>query len=120
MSEKGKLQKAVESTIAAGYQLDKEAFDFLSTVAATDDPTVIMHRALQKIEALEEKPVFICKSFLEATMAQPVITKAHQQAQPQFIQEATVETPHVMFDSSENNESFYPYAKDVDSKIEIL
>lgn len=121
MSEKDKLQKAVETTIAAGYQLDKEAFDFLSAVAMTDDPTVIMYRALQKIEALEEKPLFICKSFLETTMVQPITTKTHQQVQPQFIQEATVETSKVTFDSSENNEaSFYPYAKDVDSKIEIL
>ncbi|MCX8150912.1 MAG: DNA-directed DNA polymerase II small subunit [Candidatus Bathyarchaeota archaeon] len=120
MSEKEKLQRAVESTIAAGYQLDKEAFDFLRTVATTDDPTIIIHRALQKIEALEEKPLFICKSFLEATFAQSITTKVQQQAQPQFIQKSTFETPTVMFEASENNESFYPYAKDVDSKIEIV
>ena len=30
MSAKEKLQKAIEATIAAGYQLNSEAFEFLS------------------------------------------------------------------------------------------
>ncbi len=120
MSEKGKLQKAVELTMAAGYQLDKEAFDFLSNIATTDDPNIIVHRALQKIEALEEKPLFICKSFLEATVAQPTITKVQQQAQPQCIKKEATETSTAMVEHSENNEPFYPYAKDIESKIEIL
>ena len=31
MSDAGKLQKAVGLTIEAGYQINKEAFEFLST-----------------------------------------------------------------------------------------
>jgi hypothetical protein len=50
MIETEKLQRAIEATIAAGYQLNSEAFDFLSAVAATDDPTIIMSKALQRIE----------------------------------------------------------------------
>ena len=65
MSEAGKLQKAVELTIAAGYQINKEAFEFLSTLAITQDPAEIMSKAIHEIEALKEKPLFIDRSFLE-------------------------------------------------------
>jgi hypothetical protein len=63
MNELGKLQKAVEITIAAGYQIDREAFEFLSSDSIVDDPTAVMAKALQKIECLEEKPMFIGKVF---------------------------------------------------------
>jgi len=49
MSEAEKLQKAVELTIEAGYQINKEAFEFLSTLAITQDPTEIMSKAIHKI-----------------------------------------------------------------------
>ena len=65
MIEKEKLQRAVEAAIVAGYQLDSEAFDFLSAMTATDDPTTIMSSALRRLEELEEKPLFIDKIFLE-------------------------------------------------------
>jgi len=47
MSEKEKLQKAIEATIAAGYQLNSEAFEFLSQNSETTDPVGIMNLALQ-------------------------------------------------------------------------
>jgi hypothetical protein len=65
MNEPEKLQKAVELTITAGYQINKEAFEFLSTLAITQDPTEVMSKVIHKIEALKEKPLFIDKSFLE-------------------------------------------------------
>ena len=71
MIEREKLQRAVEATIAAGYQLNSEAFEFLSTAAATDDPTTLMSQALQRIEELEEKPLFIDKNFLETLLKPP-------------------------------------------------
>ena len=64
MSETEKLQKAVEFTIEAGYQLNKEAFEFLSLVSATEDPTQLMSKAIQKIETLKRKPLFIGRSLL--------------------------------------------------------
>jgi len=60
-----RLQKAAEATIAAGYQLDRDAFELLSLAALTDDPTAIVNEALLKIRGLEEKPFFIDKAFLE-------------------------------------------------------
>ena len=57
MIEREKLQRAIESAIAAGYQLNSEAFDFLNTIVATDDPSIIMNKALQKLEELEARKV---------------------------------------------------------------
>ena len=70
MSEKEKLQKAIEATIAAGYQLNSEAFEFLSQNSDINDPVDIMNLALQKLADLQEKPFFIDKVFLETLVQQ--------------------------------------------------
>jgi DNA polymerase II small subunit len=114
MSEREKLQRAVEATIAAGYQLNNEAFELLSTAAATDDPTTIMSKALQRIEELEEKPVFIDKSFLETLLKQPESVE-EEQIQPQ---DKTSKPPqHQMI---EGKSVFHPYAKDVEADINVI
>jgi DNA polymerase II small subunit len=115
MSEK--LQKAIEATIAAGYQLDSEAFNFLIQNAETTDPVEIMDLAVQKIEELQEKPVFIDKAFLEAIMEKlttPIPSEPIQQPQEVLEQE-----PEQQQTSSVDN-VFYPYAKDIKSDICIL
>jgi DNA polymerase II small subunit len=118
MIESGRLQRAVEKTIAAGYQLDREAFEFLSTIAATDDPTAVMGKALQKMEELEEKPLFINKSFLEALLTQPEPEEKEIQTQPELLEEKLEQTqePQTPVASS----PFHPYAKDVDAKINVI
>ena len=114
MIEEEKLQKAVEATIAAGYQLNSEAFSFLSAITATDDPTVIISKALKRIEELEEKPLFIDKNFLEILLKPPE-TIEKEQTQP------TTETlgpqEHQI---TEGKNVFHPYAKDVEAKINVL
>ena len=65
MSEPERLQKAVELTISAGYQLNKDAFDFLSMVSSTEDPAAIVIKAIKQMNDLEEKPMFLEKHFLE-------------------------------------------------------
>jgi DNA polymerase II small subunit len=115
MSETEKLQKAVEVTIAAGYQIDKEAFEFLSTLASTRDPTEIVNKAIHEIEALKEKPLFIDRSFLEK-MVEPLEPKNEISAQllkepPQAITESL---------TLESKKLFRPYAKEVESNIKII
>src|SRR5512135_2442129 len=68
MEAQEKLQREIEATIAAGYQLNSEAFEFLSQNAEANDPENFMILALQKIETLQEKPMFIDKHFLEAVL----------------------------------------------------
>jgi len=115
MSEREKLQKAIETTIAAGYQLNRDAFEFLSIVAATDDPTTIMNKALQRIEELEEKPLFIDRSFLETLLKQPE-PSGERQVQP--IEETLEEQPEKQM--TEGKSVFHPYAKDVEANISVI
>ena len=116
MSEKEKLQKAIEATILAGYQLNSEAFEFLSQNSDTTDPVGIINLALQKLADLQEKPFFIDKVFLETLVQQltaPLTETKHEQ------QQNTVEPPPLRQTNTVES-SFYPYAKDIKSSIDIL
>jgi DNA polymerase II small subunit len=117
MIEREKLQRAVETAIAAGYQLNSEAFDFLSAITATDDPTIIMSKALQILEELEEKPLFIDKSFLETLLkpAETTQTTEKEQNQPQDENWEPAEQQ-----MTEGKSVFHPYAKDVEANINVI
>ena len=117
MSEREKLQRAVEATITAGYQLDSEAFEFLSTFACNDDPAVIVNMALHRIEELDEKPMFIGKSFLE-TILRPPERPIETQLQPQPPQNKPADLLELPKISSKR--AFHPYAKDVESRLKII
>lgn len=114
MIEREKLQKAVEAAIAAGYQLNTEAFDFLNTITATDDPTIIMNKALQRLEELEEKPLYIDKIFLE-TLFKSQETTEKEEPQPQDENWEPSE-PQM----TEGKRAFHPYAKDVEANINVI
>jgi DNA polymerase II small subunit len=115
VSDEEKLQKAVESTIAAGYQLDNDAFEFLTSVATTQDPTVLITKALLEIEELEEKPFFIGKGFLQKCREQtkPGPQESCVQSEPGETIQPSPQTP-------EGARLFQPYAKDVESDIKII
>jgi DNA polymerase II small subunit len=113
MNDKDKLQRAVEATITAGYQLNSAAFELLSTVAAKDDPTTLINKALQRIEELEEKPVFIDKGFLETLLKPAENTKEPEQ--PQDTNSQTPQQPVI-----EGKSVFHPYAKDVEANINVI
>lgn len=116
MNETEKLQKAVTLTVAAGYQLDKEAFDLLSAAAATEDPTQIISKAIQKIETGKEKLLFINRSLLEELIKKPESTKEN------FIQplENTTQTLSTMPQITEGKKPFHAYAKEVDTSINVI
>jgi DNA polymerase II small subunit len=114
MSQNEKLHKAVELTIEAGYQLDKEAFEFLSSVAATEDPTEIINKAIQKIESLREKPLFIDKNLLEQLIKEQ---KSPEEPFPQQLEplQTLPETLPIL-----GKEKFRPFAKDIEARIKVL
>jgi DNA polymerase II small subunit len=116
MSEKEKLQKALEATIAAGYQLNSEAFEFLSQNSGTTDPVGIINLALQRIADLQEKPFFIDKVFLETLVQQ--LTAPAMEAQAEQQQKA-LESPAPQQISTVES-TFYPYAKEIKANINIL
>jgi len=115
MIETEKLQKAVELTIAAGYQINKEAFEFLTTLAITQDPTEIMKMAIHEIEALKEKPLFIDKNFLEK-LVKPLESQEENLAQ--LLKEPFQVPPEEHMRNGKKQ--FQPYAKQVESNIKII
>jgi len=115
MSETAKLQKAIELTIAAGYQLNKEAFNFLSTMAATEDPTEIVTKAIRKIESLKEKPLFIDRSFLEQLIKGPEPT-TEVFIQPSEEPLETLPEPQI----TETKKLFRPFAKEIEANLKII
>ena len=121
MSAEEKLQKAIETTIAAGYQLNSEAFEFLSQNSYLNDPVEIMNSALQKLQDLEEKPFFIDKTFLE-TLAQHLAAQVIEtQTQPPTQNPTERYTPQqISRVIADETTSFYPYARDIESNLIIL
>jgi len=108
MSECERLQEAVSFTISSGYQLDKEAFEFLNEVAKNEDPLNIMEKAVRKIRDLSQKPLFINRTFLESMKNGPCI------------EEKTLQNSNFEPTSSESRMSFRPYAKDVENEMKVL
>jgi len=116
MNWQEKLQKAVSLTVAAGYQLDKEAFELLSTVASTEDPSQIINEAIQKIETDKEKPLFISRSLLEDLIKKPETTEEA------FIQplESSIQILETTLKVTEGKKPFHAYAKEVDANINVI
>jgi DNA polymerase II small subunit len=115
MNRKEKLQKAIEATIAAGYQLNSEAFEFLSQTSEITDPVDIMNLAFQRIQELPEKPFFIEKGFLENLVQQSMVPTSKSEPQQEQIEiEPTVKQTNLV------ESAFYPYAKDIKASINFL
>jgi len=110
LSEGERLQKAVSLTIAAGYQIDKEAFNFLNTVSQTEDPIKLMEEAIQKIGVLTEKPLFIRRSFLEEVAKETFPKVEEEKPLPSTPSTAIMESRKV----------FRAYAEDVDADIKVI
>ncbi|MEM3823911.1 MAG: hypothetical protein QXH87_03175, partial [Candidatus Bathyarchaeia archaeon] len=126
MSSVEKLQKAVEITINAGYQLNKDAFEFLSKLASMEDPVGVMNKALEKIDTLEIKPLFIEREFLEeiikkAETIEETIGQTKSLELPQTSPKPQLQgqdTQQVQL--LEGKKLFRPYAKEVEAKINII
>ncbi len=126
MNAKGnieKIQKAVELALTAGYQLNKDAFDFLSTLALTEDPMELISKALKKIETLEDKPFFIERELLEnlAKKPEPFEENFHQPKieqgkHSQQIQQLSELKQSIM----EGKKPFHPYAKEIEAAVSII
>jgi len=104
-----RLQKAVSSTIEAGYQLDSEAFTLLETLSKTEDPVALMEKIIKKMEELSQKPLFITRNSLEELVT-PAIKR-----QPGI---TTAPSPRPFLESK--REHFKPYAKEISSDIKVL
>jgi DNA polymerase II small subunit len=122
MSAQEKLQKAIQTTIAAGYQLNSEAFEFLTQNSEINDPITIMNLALERIQELQDKPMFIERGFLEIVLQQQITSNPEiQPSEPQITQEQQIPTnPSITFEIGAEETEFYPYAKEISAEINIL
>jgi DNA polymerase II small subunit len=122
MSAQEKLQRAIQATIAAGYQLNSEAFEFLCQNCKANDPVSIMKLALERIQELHDKPMFIERPFLEALLQQQTVPNPEiQPPEPQITPEQQIATePPITPETSTDETEFYPYAKDIPADINIL
>jgi DNA polymerase II small subunit len=109
MSER--LQRAVSLTIEAGYQLDKNAFDFLNSLSKTEDPIKLMEKTIKKLGTLTEKTLFIDKNLLE---------EIAKETFPKAIEEKPQLAPPPPHPSLEAKKTFHAYAKDIDADIKII
>lgn len=116
MSDSEKLRKAVELTIAAGYQLDQEAFGFLTMIASTADPTEVMTKAIKTAETLNEKPSFIDRNFLERLLSNAEVAEEIVPSQEPPQEPAGPQTTQI----TETGTGFHPYAKEVNADITII
>jgi len=108
VSEGERLQRAVTFTIAAGYQLNKEAFEFLNTISQREDPLSLMEEAIKKIEGLPEKPLFINRSFLEEMVKETLLEE--EKPSPPILPPSVPEARKVL----------QPYAKSVETNIKVI
>jgi len=108
MSER--LQRAVSLTIEAGYQLNKEAFDFLNSLSKTKDPIKLIEETIKKIETIPEKTLFIDRNLLE-DVAKETFPKAVEEKTP-------LEPPPKP--PLEAKKIFRVYAKEIDTDIQII
>lgn len=120
MSTKEKLQRAIQATIAAGYQLNSEAFEFLCQNSETNDPVTIMNLALERMQAMQDKPMFIERGFLESLLQQPKISLPEMQVPEPQIAPETPNLPQPSIEPQTVETEFYPYAKDIQADINIL
>jgi len=105
-----RLQRAVSFTIAAGYQLDKQAFDFLNTLSQTEDPVKLMEEVVKKIKNLSQKTLFIQRSFLEE-----IVEKTLPEVKEEKPSLPTPPSPIL-----EAKKVFHAYAKDIDADIKVI
>lgn len=99
--------------------MDKEAFEFLRMLSATEDPAEIVNKALGKIESLAERPIFIGRNFLEQLLAKPE-TITDIPVQRQTVPASPLTETQIPLQTTETKTPFHPYAKEVEAQIEII
>jgi DNA polymerase II small subunit/DNA polymerase delta subunit B len=123
MSIQEKLQQAIQATMEAGYQLNSEAFEFLIQNSQTNDPVNLMNLALERIQGLQDKPMFIEKSFLETLLQTIEPAPQIEISKPIYSQSPSIPQPQLRpleeYQTLTEPE-FYPYAREIPSELNIL
>jgi DNA polymerase II small subunit len=102
-----RLQKAVSSALEAGYQLDKEAFNFLERLPETEDLVEIIGKAVKKAQTLSQKPLFISRNLLEELLTEE-------------LQKPSLQKPAPSPQKETRKITFQPYAKEINPDIKVI
>ena len=103
MEQCAELQRAISLIIDAGYQIDKEAFEFLKQSSEMEDPASLIADVLEDPGALSNKPLWIGRELLENKVAE---LRQSEQSLPSSL--GTGKT------------TFRPYAKEIDPDLQVL
>ncbi|MFQ6095964.1 MAG: hypothetical protein ACE5NN_07460, partial [Candidatus Bathyarchaeia archaeon] len=101
------LQRAVSTAIKAGYQLNKETFNFLKTLPRTMDLEMLIKNVVREMESLQEKTLFIDLNILE-NEARKMIPTLEEKADTV---PAVAQTSKVIL---------RPYAKDIEADLKVI
>ncbi|UCG45205.1 MAG: DNA-directed DNA polymerase II small subunit [Candidatus Bathyarchaeota archaeon] len=108
MSER--LRRAVSLSIISGYQLDKHAFDFLSTISQTEDPVKLVEEAIRRVKSTPQKTLFIQRNLLEEII---------KEASPERGGEELIQPESSSSILGAKREKHHS-ASDIDAEIEII
>ncbi len=103
MESEQRLKQTVSLIIKAGYQLDVEALNFLKNTVDRAEAEEAIRRILDDLSALPDKPLFLKKEFLEASL-----TKQLEASKTDS------------FESILDEGAFTPYAREVAKGLEVL
>lgn len=107
------MQEAVSFSLSVGYQLDKEAFNFLTMISKTENPLKLVEVALKNLKKLGKKPLLIDRNLLE------------EAAKEAFPESQSLDTLSVLPTPEppitwKSRESFYPHAKDMKGDVRVI
>ncbi|MCW4020759.1 MAG: DNA-directed DNA polymerase II small subunit [Candidatus Bathyarchaeota archaeon] len=103
MEQNVELRKAVSVIIGAGYQIDKEAFEFLSSRAGEIDLDILVRNVLEEVDNLSDRPLFINRDLLER--------KTEQLYPSERLPTRSIET---------GKKAFQPYSKEIEADLKVI
>jgi len=98
-----RLKTAVKTIVLAGYQLDKEAFEILKLLQDREELEEVTKEIVKEVNQLTPKPVMVTKDMVEKITAK-------------LRKEKELATPAI----TESLRARVPYAKEVESRIQVL
>jgi len=97
------VKRAVSLIIGAGYQIDREAFEFLKEISERADLDSLIKDIIDEINASPERPLFITREILENKIRRRGVI------------EGITPTPSVT-----GKTSFQQYARDVETDLKVI
>lgn len=107
-----KVTRAVQALLRAGYQIEPEALSLLQSAAKSIDPEQVARTIMEK-SSTTEPLIFITKSLMEASLNSLSTTKP-------LVSDIPSPSAVRMEETATGKEVYRPYAREVESQIEVL